>query len=80
MHVSDVARANVLAVERPGEPGALTPANVCSGGPRAVGEPAGHLRKRLADRSRGCSAGRARRTSGTSFADGVERFATESLR
>lgn len=95
VHVSDVARANVLAVERPGEPGALTPVNVCSGEPRTVGELAGHLaqafggpeprvlggarpadvRHVVADPARAWELLGFR--AGTSFADGVERFATD---
>ena len=43
VHVRDVALANALAVERPGEPGAATPVNVCSGEPRTVGDLAGLL-------------------------------------
>jgi len=43
VHVADVALANALAVERAGEPGALTPVNVCSGEPHTVGELAARL-------------------------------------
>ncbi|HEU5157360.1 MAG TPA: NAD-dependent epimerase/dehydratase family protein [Streptosporangiaceae bacterium] len=38
VHVRDVARANVLALEAAAEPGALTAYNVASGEPRGVGE------------------------------------------
>ncbi|MGM1059783.1 NAD-dependent epimerase/dehydratase family protein [Saccharothrix sp. Mg75] len=98
VHVSDVARANLAAVEREGEAGALTPVNICSGEPRTVGELAGHLARacggpaprvvggaRAADvRHVVADPGRARDLLGfrarTSFAEGVERFATDPLR
>jgi dTDP-L-rhamnose 4-epimerase len=38
VHVRDVARANVLALEADAAPGALTAYNVASGEPRSVGE------------------------------------------
>lgn len=43
VHVTDVARANVLAVHQPGTPGTLTALNVCSGEPHTVGDLATHL-------------------------------------
>lgn len=43
VHVTDVARANALALSRPGEPGTLTPLNICSGEPHTVGDLATHL-------------------------------------
>ncbi|OLR89949.1 NAD-dependent epimerase/dehydratase family protein [Actinokineospora bangkokensis] len=43
VHVSDIALANVLACERAGEEGALTPVNVCSGTPHTVGDLAREL-------------------------------------
>lgn len=43
VHVTDVATANLLAVESEGERGALVPLNVCSGEPHTVGELAGEL-------------------------------------
>lgn len=43
VHVRDVALANALALERPGERGSFTPVNVCSGEPHTVGELAEHL-------------------------------------
>lgn len=43
VHVSDIARANVLAIHCEAEPGALTPLNVCSGQPHTVGELAAEL-------------------------------------
>ncbi|ONI86254.1 NAD-dependent dehydratase [Saccharothrix sp. ALI-22-I] len=43
VHVTDVARANVLAVHRPGAPGTLTALNICSGEPHTVGDLAAHL-------------------------------------
>ncbi|WP_024874348.1 NAD-dependent epimerase/dehydratase family protein [Saccharomonospora piscinae] len=43
VHVRDVALANVLAVERAGAEGELTPVNVCSGEPHTVGELATEL-------------------------------------
>lgn len=44
VHVRDVARANVLAVERvAAHPPGLTPYNVCSGTPYTIGEMAGRL-------------------------------------
>jgi dTDP-L-rhamnose 4-epimerase len=43
VHVSDVARANVLAIETSGVDGALIPINVCSGEPHTVGELATEL-------------------------------------
>jgi len=48
VHVTDVALANVLAVEAVAEPGALTPVNVCSGDPHTVGELATELAKACA--------------------------------
>ncbi|TDB73591.1 NAD-dependent epimerase/dehydratase family protein [Micromonospora sp. KC721] len=38
VHVTDVARANVLALAAPAPDGALVPVNVCSGEPHTVGE------------------------------------------
>ncbi|MEV0714429.1 NAD-dependent epimerase/dehydratase family protein [Asanoa sp. NPDC050611] len=47
VHVTDVARANLLALSaRPGEP--LVPVNVCSGEPHTVGELAGALAAAMA--------------------------------
>ncbi len=43
VHVWDVARANVLALEAEAAPGALTAYNVASGEPRSVGEMADAL-------------------------------------
>ncbi|WP_431876259.1 NAD-dependent epimerase/dehydratase family protein [Amycolatopsis sacchari] len=43
VHVHDVARANLLALEAPGTPGELTPVNVCSGVPHTVGDLAREL-------------------------------------
>ncbi|MQA11587.1 MAG: NAD-dependent epimerase/dehydratase family protein [Pseudonocardiaceae bacterium] len=43
VHVDDVARANVAALETPAEPGGLTPVNICSGSPHTVGELAATL-------------------------------------
>lgn len=43
VHVSDVARANRLAIETDQSPGAITAVNVCSGEPRTVGELAATL-------------------------------------
>jgi dTDP-L-rhamnose 4-epimerase len=43
VHVTDVAEANVLAMEGTGEPGTLIPINVCSGEPHTVGELAAEL-------------------------------------
>ncbi|WP_199431224.1 NAD-dependent epimerase/dehydratase family protein [Qaidamihabitans albus] len=43
VHVSDVARANLLALRADGTAGELTPVNVCSGQPHTVGELAGEL-------------------------------------
>lgn len=43
VHVTDVAAANVRALETPGEEGTLTPINVCSGTPHTVGELATEL-------------------------------------
>lgn len=43
VHVTDVAEANLLALEADGEPGALIPVNVCSGDPHTVGELAAEL-------------------------------------
>ncbi|MFC4854094.1 NAD-dependent epimerase/dehydratase family protein [Actinophytocola glycyrrhizae] len=45
VHVTDVARANVLAVEATTPDGALVPVNVCSGTPHTVGELATELAK-----------------------------------
>jgi dTDP-L-rhamnose 4-epimerase len=43
VHVHDVARANLLALQAPGEPGTLTPVNICSGTQHTVGELAAEL-------------------------------------
>ncbi|NYI89369.1 dTDP-L-rhamnose 4-epimerase [Amycolatopsis endophytica] len=43
VHVEDVAEANLLALKTPGQPGELTPVNVCSGTPHTVGELATEL-------------------------------------
>jgi dTDP-L-rhamnose 4-epimerase len=43
VHVSDVARANTLAVETAGVDGAMIPVNICSGEPHTVGELAAAL-------------------------------------
>jgi len=43
VHVSDVARANALAVETVGVPGSMVAVNVCSGEPHTVGELAAEL-------------------------------------
>lgn len=43
VHVTDVARANVLALETTMPAGTLTPVNVCSGEPHTVGELATEL-------------------------------------
>ena len=43
VHVSDVARANVLAMAAPVAAGLLIPVNVCSGEPHTVGELAAEL-------------------------------------
>ncbi|HEV2778753.1 MAG TPA: NAD-dependent epimerase/dehydratase family protein [Actinophytocola sp.] len=43
VHVSDVAAANVLAVETAGVPGSMIPVNICSGEPHTVGELAAAL-------------------------------------
>ncbi|WP_433268118.1 NAD-dependent epimerase/dehydratase family protein [Actinosynnema sp. CS-041913] len=98
VHVSDVARANVLALETPGEPGTLTPLNICSGEPHTVADLATHLAHayggpeprvvggaRPADvRHVVADPAKAREVLGfearTSFADGVEQFATDPLR
>jgi dTDP-L-rhamnose 4-epimerase len=48
VHVSDVALANALATETEPTPGALTPANVCSGDPHTVGELATELARACA--------------------------------
>ncbi|MGH3759856.1 NAD-dependent epimerase/dehydratase family protein [Actinophytocola sp.] len=48
VHVMDVALANALAIENEPAPGALTPANVCSGDPHTVGELATELAKACA--------------------------------
>lgn len=45
VHVTDVARANVKAVETMSEKGTLTPVNICSGTPHTVGELATELAK-----------------------------------
>ena len=45
VHVTDVARANVLAMQAPAVDGMLTPINVCSGEPHTVGELAAELAK-----------------------------------
>ncbi|MFJ6669816.1 NAD-dependent epimerase/dehydratase family protein [Actinosynnema sp. NPDC091369] len=98
VHVSDVARANVLAVHRPPEPGTCTALNICSGEPRTVGDLATHLAAayggpeprvvggaRRADvRHVVADPAKARDLlgfhAGTSFADGVKRFAADPLR
>lgn len=49
VHVSDVARANLAAIETPATAGTLTPVNVCSGEPHTIGE----LADTLADASGG---------------------------
>jgi dTDP-L-rhamnose 4-epimerase len=38
VHVTDVAAANVLAVEQAGVPGRLTPLNIASGAPHTIGD------------------------------------------
>lgn len=43
VHVTDVAAANVSALEADGEPGTLLPLNICSGEPHTVGELAATL-------------------------------------
>jgi dTDP-L-rhamnose 4-epimerase len=43
VHVTDVARANVLAIGRPAAPGTFTALNICSGEPHTVGDLAVHL-------------------------------------
>jgi dTDP-L-rhamnose 4-epimerase len=43
VHVTDVARANVLAMRAPAAEGTLTPVNICSGEPHTVGELAEEL-------------------------------------
>ncbi len=48
VHVRDVALANALAIETAPAPGALTPANVCSGDPHTVGDLAAELAKACA--------------------------------
>ncbi|TNC23691.1 NAD-dependent epimerase/dehydratase family protein [Amycolatopsis alkalitolerans] len=45
VHVHDVARANLLALEADGSPGELTAVNVCSGTSHTVGELANELAK-----------------------------------
>jgi dTDP-L-rhamnose 4-epimerase len=45
VHVTDVARANVKALEAVPEKGTLTPLNICSGTPHTVGELATELAK-----------------------------------
>jgi dTDP-L-rhamnose 4-epimerase len=45
VHVHDVARANLLALQTPGPPSELTAVNVCSGTPHTVGELATELAK-----------------------------------
>ncbi|TVT20383.1 NAD-dependent epimerase/dehydratase family protein [Amycolatopsis acidiphila] len=45
VHVQDVARANLVALETPGPSGDLTAVNVCSGMPHTVGELATELAK-----------------------------------
>jgi dTDP-L-rhamnose 4-epimerase len=45
VHVTDVARANVLAAEAAVPNGQLTPVNICSGTPHTVGELATELAK-----------------------------------
>ncbi|WP_179956937.1 NAD-dependent epimerase/dehydratase family protein [Amycolatopsis anabasis] len=62
VHVHDVARANVLAVDTLGEPGELVPVNVCSGTPHTVGELAEEL-------SRACDGPRPRVVGGARPAD-----------
>ncbi|GAA4568886.1 NAD-dependent epimerase/dehydratase family protein [Micromonospora coerulea] len=47
VHVTDVARANLLALTTP-PPEPLTPVNVCSGEPHTVGEPAAALAAAMA--------------------------------
>ncbi len=51
VHVRDVARANVLAVQVPGKPGELTAYNVACGTPRTVGDLAAALAAGWAGRS-----------------------------
>lgn len=48
VHVSDVATANALAVERPAPAGELVPLNICSGEPHTVGELASTLARACA--------------------------------
>ena len=48
VHVRDVARANVLALESPAPEGDLTAVNICSGHPHTVGELAVELAKACA--------------------------------
>ncbi|CRK61431.1 UDP-glucose 4-epimerase [Alloactinosynnema sp. L-07] len=43
VHVTDVAIANAMAIETPGDPGTLTPLNICSGEPHSVGDLAREL-------------------------------------
>ena len=43
VHVTDIARANTLAIESPAPPGTLAPLNICSGVPHTVGDLATHL-------------------------------------
>jgi dTDP-L-rhamnose 4-epimerase len=43
VHVQDVAVANLLALEAPAVPGALTPYNIASGTPRTIGDMAAAL-------------------------------------
>lgn len=43
VHVRDVARANVLAIQAPDRPGELIPLNICSGHPHTVGDLATEL-------------------------------------
>src|SRR4051812_7083814 len=43
VHVTDVARANVLALRADGDRGALVPLNICSGEPHTVGDLATEL-------------------------------------
>jgi dTDP-L-rhamnose 4-epimerase len=43
VHVTDVARANVLALRTDAAPNTLTPLNICSGEPRTVGDLATEL-------------------------------------
>ncbi|WP_189220949.1 NAD-dependent epimerase/dehydratase family protein [Saccharothrix coeruleofusca] len=62
VHVSDVARANVLAVDTPQQEGSFTPLNICSGEPRTVGE----LADELAD---ACGGPRPRVVGGARAAD-----------